>query len=209
MSMLRHMPRKGGRILGFLVIQVTLILLLLEGGLRLLGPHVQGLNVLLYSPSRQTNLDEINDLPTLMGLTMLGFKPLRRWRDFILNSRSMRTREYVGEGNPDVFRIVISGDSFAFGSGGSSYEKMWTIELERALNQNESGEIEVLSLGVAGVAPVFALRLWEIERDLLQADLVHVQPFRRLPMLTSWISMTTGSRMVPKLRRLLLSGDHH
>ena len=166
------MVRKSLRILGVLAFQCTLVFLLLEGGLRLLRPHLLGLNALLYTPSTQTDYDAINDLPTLLKTSMLGFKPNQRWKDFVLNSRSLRTKEYRREKNPGVYRIVISGDSFAFGSGGTPYDKMWTIQFERALNQKEFGEVEVLSLGVPGVAPAFELRLWELERDLLQADLV-------------------------------------
>lgn len=164
--------RKILRNLGVLAFQFTVIFLLLEGGLRLLRPHVQPLNALLYTPSIQTDYDAINDLPTLMQGSILGFKPNQRWKDFVLNSRSLRTKEYQREKSPGVYRIVISGDSFAFGSGGTSYDKMWTNQLERTLNQKGVGEVEVLSLGVPGVRPAFELRLWELEGAFLDPDLV-------------------------------------
>ena len=68
------MVRTSLRILGVLAFQCTLIFLLLEGGLRLLRPHLLGLNALLYTPSTQTDYDAINDLPTLMKTSILGFR---------------------------------------------------------------------------------------------------------------------------------------
>ncbi len=155
-----------------LVLQLLLVFLLLEAGLRVLSPHVRNLNLLLYTPSIQTNYDEFHDLPALMQQTVRGFTPFEVRSGFVLNSRSFRTREYTGEKRPDIYRIVAIGDSFTLTSGGTPYDHMWTFHLEHELNQKGLREVEVLALAVGAVGTAFELRLWELERDLLRPELV-------------------------------------
>jgi hypothetical protein len=150
------------------------VLLLLEFGLRLLGPRLPGVAPLLYLPSVQTDFDAIEDLPTLMRSTAQGYTPLKRRGDFIYNSRSMRTAEYAGTHRPGVFRIAVFADSFANSSGGTPYRQVWPTRLGSELATHSTRPVEVFSLGVGGVGPGFALRLWELERELLRADLVVV-----------------------------------
>lgn len=157
-----------------LAAQLALVVLLCEVALRLLVPHLSGLAPLLYQPGVRTDFDEIPDLPTLMRSSAQGYTPLQRRGDFIYNSRSMRTGEYGGVKKPGVFRIAVLGDSFANSSGGTPFRQMWPTRLEAELAQRLDREVEVFSLGVGGVGPGFELRLWELERELLRADLVVV-----------------------------------
>jgi hypothetical protein len=160
------------RLAALFTLQVVLVLLLCEGALRVFRPRIPSLNTLLYLPTLRTDFDGIADLPTLMRGTVRGHRPFEREGDFVFNSRSMRTAEYAGEKRPGVYRIAVLGDSFAEGSGGTPYRDMWTTRLERELNERATRAVEVFSLGVGGAGPSFELRLWELERELLRADLV-------------------------------------
>ena len=53
---------KGVRFLVFLPIQLLVVLLLLEAGLRLLRPHHTGLNALLYIPLSKSDLGDVKSL---------------------------------------------------------------------------------------------------------------------------------------------------
>jgi hypothetical protein len=107
---------------------------------------------------------------------VLGFVPLRERSGFVLNSRSFRTREYVRPKPEGTVRIVTFGDSFNFACGGVPHRLMWSTQLEGILDQGGEG-VEVIAMGVPGVGPRFELRLWELERDLLDADVVVVAFF--------------------------------
>jgi lysophospholipase L1-like esterase len=50
------------------------------------------------------------------------------------NSRGLRDYEYDYEKQDDVFRIVVTGDSFTYGTGVPSMEDIFVKRLERALN---------------------------------------------------------------------------
>jgi len=161
------------RTLAFLAFQLVAALLLLEGALRLLRPYHQGLNALLYTPAVATDFDEIPTLEALLKDTILGWVPFQNRRGFVLNSRSMRTAEYTGEKNPDAYRIMVLGDSFTFASGGVPYQQMFTVRMREELERSGAlGEVEVFELGVPGVGPRFELRLWELEHELVDPDLV-------------------------------------
>ncbi len=167
--------RKWLRTLTFLALQLAIALLLLEGALRLLRPHHQGLNALLYTPSVATDFDEIPTLEVLLQDTILGWVPFQTRRGFVLNSRSMRTAEYAGGRTTDAYRIMVLGDSFTFASGGVPYQDLWTVQMRKELQRSGAlGEVEVFELAVPGVGPRFELRLWELEQELVDPDLVIV-----------------------------------
>ncbi|MEE8526663.1 MAG: SGNH/GDSL hydrolase family protein [Thermoanaerobaculia bacterium] len=166
------------RTMAFVVFQLVIALLLLEGALRLLRPHHRGLNALLYTPSMRTAFDDVETLEELLEDTILGWVPFQNRRGFVLNSRSMRTAEYAaasrtGDQEPGPYRIMVLGDSFTFASGGVPYQQLWTLRMRQELEQSGAlGELEVFELGVPGVGPRFELRLWELEHELVDPDLV-------------------------------------
>jgi hypothetical protein len=170
-------PGKTGRTVLFCVAQLVVVLLLLEGALRIVRPMSTGLNALLYLPSIATDYDSVDKLEALLAGTVLGYSPCREDRGFVLNSRSFRTREYPDEPDPDQYRVMTLGDSFTYASGGLPYRQMWSAELERRLDAAFSDEVRVFSLGIPGVGPRFQLRLWELEHPLLDPDLVVVAFF--------------------------------
>ncbi len=163
---------KGVRFLVFLPIQLLVVLLLLEAGLRLLRPHHTGLNALLYIPLSKSDLGDVKSLEELLNSSIAGFMPLQERAGFILNSRSFSTGEYTDEKKAGVYRIMCVGDSFTDRMIGVPYADMWHALLDAELNRTKQREIEVFALGVAGVGPRFALRVWRFEHALVQADVV-------------------------------------
>jgi hypothetical protein len=164
------MRRNARRLLAIALAQVCATLLLLEAALRLCGPLSRDVSALLYLPSVRTHYDDIDSIDALMQQTPLGFVPFTEWKGFILNSRSLRTRDYPAPRQAGGYRIVAIGDSFTVGAG--AYDKTWPALLEKALADRLDRPIEVFALGAPGVGPQFELRLWELERDLLRPDLV-------------------------------------
>jgi hypothetical protein len=61
----------------------------------------------------------------------------------VINSKGLRDREHSYEKSPGVFRIVVIGDSFVFGSGGVQASDRFTDILERSTRN-----IEVINMGV-------------------------------------------------------------
>jgi lysophospholipase L1-like esterase len=169
---MRQNPR---RLLWLVLLQACATLLLLESSLRLFGRLSRDLNALLYVPSLRTEYDDIRSIEELLRGTPLGFVPFTQWKGFILNSRSLRTKEYPVARSPGAYRIAAIGDSFTVGAG--EYGKTWPAVLERDLAALLRRPVEVFALGVPGVGPQFELKLWELERDLLRPDLVVVAFF--------------------------------
>jgi len=64
--------------------------------------------------------------------------------EFTTNSRGLRDREYAEQAPPGVRRIVVLGDSFAWGHGVRN-DEIFTEVLERELDG-----VEVINLGVTG-----------------------------------------------------------
>jgi hypothetical protein len=169
------MRRNPRRLLWLVLLQACTTLLLLESSLRLFGRLSRDLSALLYVPSLRTEYDDIGSIQELLRGTPLGFVPFTQWKGFILNSRSLRTKEYPVARSPGAYRIAAIGDSFTVGAG--EYSKTWPALLEHDLSARLQRPVEVFALGVPGVGPQFELKLWELERDLLRPDLVIVAFF--------------------------------
>jgi hypothetical protein len=169
MSDIRAMARRART----LVVQLLLVFALLEIGLRGIERTHAGIAPLLYNPYVLGRYEEIGSLPELLATTSAGFTPHAKRGDFMLNSKSFRTREYAEAKAPDTTRIVLIGDSFTAGSGNVPYADHWGVRLEARLRERlASDRIEVIKLGIGGVGPRFELRLWEIEGSRLSADWV-------------------------------------
>lgn len=157
---------------GFVVVQLLVVGLVVELGLRLLEPRVEALRVLLYAPQATVEWDDVDTLEELLASTVLGYRPCTELAGFVTNSRGLRTREYRPAGDAGIFRAVVLGDSFAFASGGVPYGLGWPVRIEETLGRRVSRPVEVLSLGVPGVGPRFERRMWQLEGARLEPDLV-------------------------------------
>ena len=100
------------RLVVFLAIQAVVIFLLSEVLLRLLVPHDGTLRQLVIEQASAARLARVDTLEELMETTMIGFRPMSEGYGFILNSRSLRTKEYTEVKPPGVHRILAFGDSF-------------------------------------------------------------------------------------------------
>ena len=165
------------RLLLLVGVQLGVVLGLFEIGVRALRSHQPGLRALLYEPTTPTRFQEIDSLPELLEKSVLGYRPYAEFAGFVLNSRSLRTREYTQRKEPGTYRVLALGDSFTFGSGGVPHRQHWPTLLEEGLSKRRSGRVEVLRLGVGGTSTEFQLRLWQIEGALLEADAVVVAFF--------------------------------
>jgi hypothetical protein len=165
------MPRSL-RIARFVLIQLLLLFVVVEGSLRVFKTRNQNLEVLLYLPSVVSEFDRIETLPDLLNTTIIGFNPYEQVAGFVRNSRGFRTREYTTDKDDGVDRIVLVGDSFTFSSGGIPYSDAWHLHLERRLQEERDDRIELLNLGVPGVGPLFERRIWQLEGSRLNPDVV-------------------------------------
>lgn len=150
---------------------LALALLAAEAGLRVARVFVPRIHGLTYSPTVRTEYDAIDSTPELLARSYFGYQPLAATPGLRLNSRGFRTPEYREE-KGEAFRVVVLGDSFAFGSNGLRYRELWHQVAGRELAEASGREVEVINLGMPGVGPRFALRLWEIEAARLDPDLV-------------------------------------
>jgi hypothetical protein len=164
--------RRVARPLALGALQLVAVLLLVEVGLRLFAPHRPALRALLYTPHAATRFEDAKDLSELLDESLLGYRPFTTVSGFVLNSRSLRTREYTNAKPPGVRRVLAIGDSFAFDSGGLPHRDHWPTVLERRLAARAEQPVEVLRLGVPGTGTQFQLRLWQLEGRYLDADAV-------------------------------------
>ncbi|HEX2163848.1 MAG TPA: SGNH/GDSL hydrolase family protein [Thermoanaerobaculia bacterium] len=143
-----------------------------EAGLRaarVLVPRIHGLT---YSPTVRTAYEEVGSTRELLEGSYFGYQPLAETPGLRLSSRGFRTPEYREEKAPGTLRVVVLGDSFAFGANGVPYEALWHQVLGRELGAATGRPVEVINLGMPAVGPRFELRLWELEGRRLDADLV-------------------------------------
>ena len=112
-----------------------------------------------------------------MNESPVGFRPNTREHGFVLNSKSFRTPEYDVSKAAGVHRVLAIGDSFTYGVVPDADH--WTTLLEAGLKDRRTGQVEVLRLGVPGAGTPLQLRLWQIEGQTLDADLVVLRVFCR------------------------------
>lgn len=167
-------PPRRARKAAIVVVQAAIVWLLLELALRWLGPAHDGLRGLLHSSTLPTDFSEISSLRELMVRSTLGFRPFEEVEGFVLNSRSLRTREYTERKPPGWFRLIALGDSFTY--GGVPDAAHWTGRIEAGLAAARGAPVEALRFGVPATGPPFQLRLWQIEGSRLAPDAV-VQAF--------------------------------
>ena len=86
------------------------------------------------------------------------------------NSRGVRGPEYSLEKEPDEYRIVVLGDSFAEGYT-VEFEELFSEVLKRHLNEQGGRRVEVINLGVAGYSTDQELLLYQTEGIHYRSDL--------------------------------------
>jgi hypothetical protein len=161
----------------FVAVQLAILLLVGEVGLRVLHSRSDTLRVLLFMPSITSEFDELDTLPDLMSRTIIGYSPYERHAGFLSNSRGFRTPEYSLEKEDGTRRVVIIGDSFAFSCAGIPFAEHWPQLLEARLQDQRAETVEVLTLAAPGVGPLFERRLWEIEGSRMEPDVLLLQLF--------------------------------
>jgi lysophospholipase L1-like esterase len=165
------LTRLGRRLL-LLGLQLLLVLLLLEGSLRLLRPLHGGISELLYLAGDVPDFDRVGSTAELLRNSALSYVPHRQRGGFVLNAHGLRTPEYdAGPLAPGVVRIVALGDSFTYGDG-VPQDRTWPARLARVLAPSVPGKVEVISLGVPGVGPRFERRMFALEGAVLQPRVV-------------------------------------
>ena len=165
-------PRRWTKRLLALLVGLFLALVAAEAGLRVARTFVPRLHGLTYSPTVRSSYDEIESTPELLAQSYFGYHPLGTTPGFRLNARGFRTPEYAVEKAEGVYRIVVLGDSFAFGTRGVPFDAMWHQVAGREIAEAAGRPVEVINLGMPAVGPRFALRLWELEAERLDPDLV-------------------------------------
>jgi hypothetical protein len=165
------------RLVVFLVVQAVLVLGLTELVLRLVGPRSEALRQLVVEPASVVRIEGADTLEELMETTMVGFRPLSESFGFVLNSRSLRTKEYTEVKAAGTERVLAFGDSFTWASGGLPHRQHWPTILEERLAALSARPVEVLRFGVPATGPAFQLRLWQLEGSRLDADAVVVAFF--------------------------------
>ncbi len=70
-----------------------------------------------------------------------------------INRFGFRERDYADKQNDDVFRIAVIGDSFTYGQGVDTKDRLSDI-LESSLNKGNGGKFEVLNFGKRGTETV-------------------------------------------------------
>ena len=166
--------KRLARRLGGLLLVAAVPLGLVEVLLRVVGPRIPAVDVLLYDPKVVNRYDRARTLEELLGMSVLGFVPRTRSLDFVLNSRSLKTIEYEEEKPPDTIRILAIGNSFTYSCGGVPHDRLWHARLQAALQERTTARVEVLNFGVPAVGLEFERRLWHLEGSRLDADLVVV-----------------------------------
>jgi len=139
---------------GLALVTLAVVLLVAEGVARLLWePH--------RPPVRRARPDSWEELPELKGMFSLSKPNVRglfRGVLFETNSLGFRGPERAPVKPPGTFRIALTGDSIAMGSG-VLQEDTYAARLERLLDEERSDhEYEVLNVALAGANTREAVR---------------------------------------------------
>jgi SGNH hydrolase-like domain, acetyltransferase AlgX len=157
---------------GLLAVSLALTLGTLEATLRLFGGRSPFLRALLHDPSDRLAYERADTVRTLLELAPFHAQPFQVWAGFKLNSLGFRTPEYTRVKAPGTYRILALGDSFTFDSGFVPLDRMWHALVGARLGERSGRPVEVVNLGVLGIGPCFALRLFQLEGQHLAPDLV-------------------------------------
>ena len=144
-------------------------LLLFEGILRLCCP--------IYAPHAKKNHESEDLMEYNSGLGWFHKKDFTTWVELqeyatkiYLNNKGLRGKEYDYAKPEGVRRIIVLGDSFAFGLGVGDQET-FSVALER-LFQDAGKKVEVINMGVNGYGTAQEYLLLEEEGMRYSPDIV-------------------------------------
>lgn len=163
--------------LALVVFSVAITLVLLEFTVRLFFP--QALNFYNFTLIQADGSEMV-----LRSVKSAGWERTRGYGPYVpnlstnfggvavtINSRGWRDDEHSLEKPPGVTRVMVVGDSVAFGYG-VRLEKMFPKVLERGLNSRGPGRYEVISLGGAGGNTYSQRRIIKANVAIYDPDLV-------------------------------------
>jgi lysophospholipase L1-like esterase len=166
--------------IGLALASVALVLLVLELGLRVAAAFDRNQFVALMDQPRVAEdrplflWDLIRSHPDDRVVYTLrpGTRGRFRGHDLRINSLGMRGEEISAKKPDRTFRILVLGDSHAFGWG-MAQDAAFPAVVETLLGSRPSGpRIEVLNTGVPGYNTVQEVRTFELRFDELSPDLV-------------------------------------
>jgi len=92
---------------------------------------------------------------------------------YSINSDGLRDREFSRVKAPDVFRIVVLGDSIVWGHG-LELQDTFARQLETMLNEDSDRTFEVINFGVSGYSTQQEVELYRVKARHYDPDLVIV-----------------------------------
>lgn len=92
---------------------------------------------------------------------------------FRVNDKSFRGKDYSPK-NPGTYRILLLGDSYAFGFGVKENETFGAY-LEQCLSHKTNNKVEVLNAGVPGYGTVDQLNFLKLCGEEIKPDMIIVQ----------------------------------
>ncbi len=181
-----------------ILLGVLVGLLLAEGWVRVFFPHPS-----YGAPQGLYRLNENRDYdltPNFKGI----FRSSEFYSHISTNSHGLRDREYESK-NKDAFRIMVIGDSFAFGHG-CELEDSFTKVLEANLNNAGNKKlkaVDVLNAGVGGYGIDHYYRHLKEKFDIYKPDLVVLSFFvgndlgQRIGLRTVWDGYLIDKDSIP------------
>jgi lysophospholipase L1-like esterase len=167
--------------LGLSIASVALLLLVVEGGVRLAVPRVSRVNFTPLPISLRSKSD-LPDVPYRLrpggvgthrfGSDPDGYFDAGAKLTYRINSLGFRGPETTLEKPPGVFRIVGIGDSFTFGIGVRSRDTFLGVLQRRLDAAFGGGAYEVLNLGASGYDTAAEVSLLEHFGLQLEPDVV-------------------------------------
>ena len=133
------MAKSSARFFTISIPVLLLTALVLEAALRLCGYKLNYLDGRAFIPSKN---------PEILYELCPGFRGLYAATPISINSEGFRGEELLNHDVP-AFRVVVIGDSIAFGQGVQDGETL-AGQLSRRLRQKSSAPVEVINLGVPG-----------------------------------------------------------
>lgn len=162
--------------LGLLTLAVVLFVVFAEIGLRLAFFHSKDFSMEMWKYAVE--------LKRPMADSQLSFAHVPNGHAFLMgvdvriNSQGLRDYEYPLTKSPDVYRIMMLGDSTTLGWGDRLEDTIPKI-LERELNQHRTGgkRFEVLNTGVGNYDTVQEVTYYETQGKAFHPDLVILDYF--------------------------------
>jgi len=120
-------------------------------------------------------LEIIFRFPAIQQQTGGNWPKLKTWMDYVWynerNSWGFRDREHAYQKPKDTYRILILGDSIAYGQM-VEFQDIFPVRLEQKLNETSGQTVEVINMGLMGWNTVEQLQALIVYGLRFQPDLV-------------------------------------